>query len=115
MRKPFKKSLSSLPLEGAHGSAGKRKLLLSQNDPVSSQLQAMTKGFLAPKGVFDWHRHEGVDEFFFVTQGKGIINFRDNIIEYSEGDLVYIPAGVEHRIENIDVVENQFFFVRLSK
>jgi mannose-6-phosphate isomerase-like protein (cupin superfamily) len=75
----------------------------------------MTKGFLAPKGVFDWHSHEDIDEFFLVTQGTGFIEFEDTSkIEYSKDDLIYIPSNLKHRIENDGEVENEFFFIRLN-
>lgn len=58
----------------------------------------MTQGFLPVGKVFDWHFHDGIDEFFLVTQGTGKIEFRDEKIHYNIGDLIYIPANTEHRI-----------------
>jgi len=43
MRKPFIKSLNQIEIEGAYGGSGRRQLILSKDDPVSSQMQAMTK------------------------------------------------------------------------
>ena len=115
MRTPFKKHLSSIDIEGAHGGSGRRQVMLSKEDPISSQMEAMTKGFLSPKGVFDWHSHKDIDEFFLVTKGTGIIEFEDGTkIKYSEDDLIYIPSNTKHRIENTGDVENEFFFVRLN-
>lgn len=115
MRKPFKKHINSIDIEGAHGGNGRRQLMLSKDDSISSQMEAMTKGFLAPKGVFDWHNHQDIDEFFIVTQGTGIIEFEDGTkIEYSKDDLIYIPSNIKHRIENTGDVENEFFFIRLN-
>lgn len=116
MRKPFKKSLNSISIEAAHGGSGKRQLLLSKDDLISSQLEAMTKGFLAPKGVFDWHSHKDIDEFFLVTKGAGVIEFADGTkIKYSKDDLIYIPSNINHRIENTGKIENEFFFIRLKQ
>ena len=53
MREPFKKHLNAIDVEGAHGGSGRRQLILSKDDPISSQMDAMTKGFLAAGGVFD--------------------------------------------------------------
>ncbi|MGV8150128.1 MAG: cupin domain-containing protein [Candidatus Woesearchaeota archaeon] len=115
MRRPFKKHLNDINLEDAHGGSGRRKLILSNNDPISSQMHAMTKGYLAPNGVFDWHLHEGVDEFFLVLKGNGYIEFEDGtIFEYKPDDLIYIPSNIKHRIENTDKIENEFFFIRLN-
>ncbi len=115
MRSPFKKDLSKIEREKAHGGSGARQLILSTDDAVSSQFHAMTKGFLAPGASFDWHDHDGVDEFFLVTQGTGVIKFRTGTeMIYQPDQLIYIPANQEHQIENTGSEENQFFFIRLN-
>ncbi|MBI2356881.1 cupin domain-containing protein [Candidatus Dojkabacteria bacterium] len=116
MRKPFKKNINKVQIEEAHGGSGRRQLLLSKNDPISSQLEAMTKGIIPLKGAYDWHTHENTDEFFLVTQGIGVIEFEDGTkIEYSKDDLIYIPSNTKHRIENTGKVENEFIFVRINQ
>ncbi len=115
MRKPFKKTLEDIPKEEAHGGSGARQLILSESDEVSPYFQAMTKGFLAPGGIFDWHSHDGIDEFFLVIQGEGVIRFQNGAeMSYQPNDVIYIPANHEHQIENTGKEENQFFFIRLS-
>lgn len=47
-------------------------------------------------GSFDWHRHEGVDEVFFVVKGAFTMRFRDQDVSMDAGDLIVVPAGVEH-------------------
>jgi mannose-6-phosphate isomerase-like protein (cupin superfamily) len=116
MRKPFKKNINDVKIEEAHGGSGRRQLLLSKSDPISTQMEAMTKGFIPPKGFYDWHSHENVDEFFLVTQGVGIIEFEDGSkFAYSKDDLIYIPSNTKHRIENTGEVENEFVFVRINQ
>ncbi len=115
MRLPFKKVLGKIKREEAHGGSGARQLILSANDAVSSQIQAMTRGFLAPGAKFDWHDHDKVDEFFLVTQGTGIIRFKTSVeMTYQPDQLIYIPANQGHQIENTGSEENQFFFIRLN-
>jgi hypothetical protein len=48
MQIPLKKHIPEIPLEIAHSGAGARQVLLSQNDGVSRNLEAVTKGFLKP-------------------------------------------------------------------
>jgi mannose-6-phosphate isomerase-like protein (cupin superfamily) len=49
-------------------------------------------------GDFVWHRHPDSDDFFYVVSGTVAIDFRDGrTITLDEGDLLIIPAGVEHR------------------
>lgn len=47
-------------------------------------------------GPFEWHHHDGVDEAFFVVKGAFTMRFRDRDVPLSEGDLIVVPAGVEH-------------------
>lgn len=116
MRVPFKKNLANLPVEDAHGGSGRRQLILSDKDDVSSHFQAMTKGFVASGTKFDWHHHDNIDEFFLVLQGSGTISFKDHdSMEYCIGDLIYIPANLEHKIEATGDEESQYYFIRLDQ
>lgn len=49
------------------------------------------------EGPFEWHCHEGVDEAFFVVKGAFFMRFRDGDVAMHEGDLIVVPAGVEHK------------------
>ena len=115
MKKPFKKEIGKIEIEGAHGGAGRRQSLLSATDDISPNIAAATKGFLAEGGIFDWHDHGDIDEFFIVLQGTGIVEFEDGSkIEYKEDDLVYMPAPMKHKITNTGDTENIFYFVRVK-
>jgi mannose-6-phosphate isomerase-like protein (cupin superfamily) len=48
-------------------------------------------------GAFVWHSHEHEDELFLVVRGSLRIEFRDGLAELSEGDMIVVPRGVEHR------------------
>lgn len=116
MREPFVKSLSKIDIEWAHGGSGRRQLILSRVDDISSKMSAMTKGYLAPQGIFDWHNHKDIDELFLVTKGKGIIKFENwTNFEFSKDDIIYIPANTNHMIENTGDIENEFFFIRINQ
>lgn len=49
------------------------------------------------KGEFVWHDHKDEDELFFIVKGKLKIEFRDKTVELSEGEMLIIPKGVEHK------------------
>ena len=48
-------------------------------------------------GTFVWHRHEAEDELFLVLSGFFTMDFRDRSVLVSEGELLIVPRGVEHR------------------
>lgn len=49
------------------------------------------------KGDFVWHAHENEDELFLVHKGVLKIEFRTETITLSEGEMLVVPRGVEHR------------------
>jgi mannose-6-phosphate isomerase-like protein (cupin superfamily) len=48
------------------------------------------------KGEFVWHHHENEDELFFVIKGRLLMKLRDKDVWLEEGDMIIIPAKVEH-------------------
>lgn len=46
---------------------------------------------------YDWHSHPETDEVFFVFGGELSIDLRDKTLVLRKGDMVSIPAGVEHK------------------
>lgn len=50
------------------------------------------------EGAFPWHHHDGIDELFYLFKGEIRIEIEDEPdVRLGEGELVVIPAGVEHR------------------
>ncbi|WP_137286623.1 cupin domain-containing protein [Halorussus salinisoli] len=49
-------------------------------------------------GEFVWHHHDDADELFLVRSGRLRVEFRDDEdVTLEEGELLVVPAGVEHR------------------
>ena len=48
-------------------------------------------------GSFHWHSHAEADEMFVVLKGSFTMEFRDHSVELSEGQMIVVPQGVEHR------------------
>jgi len=48
------------------------------------------------EGAFEWHRHDGAEEAFFVIKGGFTMRFRDRDVAMGKGDFIVVPAGVEH-------------------
>ena len=49
------------------------------------------------QGDFIWHNHEDTDETFIVIEGEMKIEFENEIVELSEGDMFVVPKGVDHK------------------
>lgn len=58
------------------------------------------------KGEFHWHKHDEEDEFFFVLQGRLLIDVegRDEVIDLAPQQGYTIPRGVVHRTRAPDGV-----------
>jgi mannose-6-phosphate isomerase-like protein (cupin superfamily) len=48
------------------------------------------------KGEFVWHQHENEDEMFMVIEGILTIKLPGEDLILNSGEMVVIPAGVEH-------------------
>jgi mannose-6-phosphate isomerase-like protein (cupin superfamily) len=49
------------------------------------------------QGEFHWHQHDREDEFFFVLEGRLLIDLEDRTIELGPDQGVTIPKSVMHR------------------
>lgn len=49
------------------------------------------------QGEFVWHNHDDTDETFIVIEGEMKIEFENETIELSEGDMFVVPKGIEHK------------------
>ncbi len=51
----------------------------------------------AIEGEYHWHKHEEDDEFFFVVDGKLLIDLEDRVVELGPGQGLMVPRTVMHR------------------
>ncbi len=49
------------------------------------------------EGEYHWHKHDADDEFFYVVEGKLLIDLEDRTVELAPRQGVVIPKGVMHR------------------
>jgi mannose-6-phosphate isomerase-like protein (cupin superfamily) len=65
---------------------------------VAAELNGQAVKLAKVAGEFVWHLHEDADELFLVQSGELRIEFReDDDVTLSPGELLVVPAGVEHR------------------
>ena len=49
------------------------------------------------QGEFHWHKHDREDEFFYVVDGKFLIDLDDRTVELTPQQGFVVPKGVRHR------------------
>jgi hypothetical protein len=49
------------------------------------------------QGEYHWHKHDRDDEFFFVLEGRFIVDLEDRSIELGPWQGFVVPRGVVHR------------------
>ena len=49
------------------------------------------------EGEYHWHKHDADDEFFYVVEGRLLIDLEDRTVELAPRQGVVIPKGVMHR------------------
>jgi len=49
------------------------------------------------QGEYHWHEHKNIDEFFFVLDGRFLIDLEDRVIDLAPRQGFVVPKGVRHR------------------
>jgi mannose-6-phosphate isomerase-like protein (cupin superfamily) len=49
------------------------------------------------QGEFHWHKHEKEDEFFYVVEGRFVIDLEGRTVELAARQGFTVPKGVMHR------------------
>jgi mannose-6-phosphate isomerase-like protein (cupin superfamily) len=49
------------------------------------------------EGEYHWHKHDTEDEFFYIVEGRLLIDLEDRTVELGPRQGVVIPRGVMHR------------------
>jgi dTDP-4-dehydrorhamnose 3,5-epimerase-like enzyme len=49
------------------------------------------------QGEYHWHKHDDEDEFFYVVEGRFLIDLDDRTVELAPRQGFVVPKGVVHR------------------
>jgi mannose-6-phosphate isomerase-like protein (cupin superfamily) len=49
------------------------------------------------QGEYHWHKHDNDDEFFYVIEGRFLIDLEDRTIDLGPRQGFVVPKGVVHR------------------
>lgn len=54
------------------------------------------------QGEYHWHKHDDDDEFFYVVEGRLLIDLEGRTVELSPRHGLVVPKGVEHRTRAVE-------------
>lgn len=88
-------------------------MLLTEKDSLSGRLNV---GYtvIYPQCSTRGHEHPPLEEVYFVTSGRGIMEVGGERFEIESGDVVYVPSGF-HRAENPFPVPLSYFWITIKK
>jgi len=49
------------------------------------------------EGEYHWHQHDDIDEFFYVVEGRFLIDLKDRTVDLGPKQGFVVPRGVQHR------------------
>ena len=49
------------------------------------------------QGEYHWHKHDALDEFFYVVEGRFLIDLEDRTVDLGPRQGIVVPKGVRHR------------------
>jgi mannose-6-phosphate isomerase-like protein (cupin superfamily) len=73
-------------------------------------------GIARPRSGETWHKHtENVEETYYVLNGQGTISWKSDggevrSLEFSAGDALYLPYGIENEFVNTGDDELRLLF-----
>jgi mannose-6-phosphate isomerase-like protein (cupin superfamily) len=54
------------------------------------------------QGEYHWHKHDQEDEFFYVIEGRLLIDLEDRTVELAPRRGFVVPKGVVHRTRALE-------------
>lgn len=54
------------------------------------------------EGEYHWHKHDEDDEFFYVVEGKFLIDLEGRTVELAPRQGLVVPKGVVHRTRALE-------------
>lgn len=73
---------------------------LITKESIGSSQTVVGRTMLQPGSKHDIHRHANAEEWEYVVSGRAIKHIGGDRVELTAGDVVFVPAGVFHGLEN---------------
>ncbi|MCX6090322.1 MAG: cupin domain-containing protein [Candidatus Atribacteria bacterium] len=102
-------------LEKVGSSVVRDTIMLLQSDETESGQINVGFTTVYPLCSTRGHEHAPMEEVYFITSGKGIMEIDGEKLEAESGDVVYIPFGKFHRTENPYHLPLSYVWVTIKK
>jgi len=63
-------------------------------------LSGFARHALQGRKTSDYHKHENMEQVYYVLSGRGEVLYEDTRFAVEEGDAVYLPSGTHHQMFN---------------
>lgn len=91
-------------------------IYVEQSDQVVDRNNFLVgSSYCVPGQAHESHVHPDHDEIIVFLNGIGIQTVGDEVYEVRDNDMVYMPAGVPHSIENISNQPLKMVIVKVNK
>ena len=64
------------------------------------RLQGFARHALQGRKNSDYHKHENLEQVYYILSGSGHVLFDKERFPVQEGDAVYLPSGIHHQMFN---------------
>ena len=91
-----------------------KKVMLRNHDLISGNLQMINWSTLLPGKTFRRHLHDNMEEVFIIVKGRAKIMVDAEMAEISDGDVVVIPVGSVHSMENLGQENVEFISLGIA-
>ncbi|MDP3724635.1 MAG: cupin domain-containing protein [bacterium] len=89
-----------------------KRVLLAKDDLTLGRVQMLNWARLPVGKKFSRHIHEDMEEIFLVLEGEAKIFVGDESVTMKHGDLVLVPIGAKHWMENVG--ENDVIYLTIG-
>ena len=97
---PDKSTLYKVKITDIGGNLIKDNAQYKLKDNKRLKNLVLSSTMLRAKQETNGHNHKGQEEIYFFVKGQGSMTIDDCTFEVNEGDVVLIPDGAFHRVEN---------------
>ena len=110
MNKIKVRNLDSVEFEKTSHNAGLKKVVFSAFD-VCSDITQVAYGLLKSGEFVEEHVHPTMEEFFYVINGRMLLNVDMESLELIKGDVLYIPHNTLHSFTCLEDCEFIYYGV----